>query len=79
MYFLTIYEFERLAAAVNANQLGFVEALSRAREANLHPATRRLVYDQHLSDWGVRKIAPDYVIEETTSNLDKLANMLKGV
>lgn len=79
MHFLTIYEFERLAAAVNSNQLGFAEALTRAREENLYPETRRMVYDQHLSDWGVRKIAPNYVIQETTVNLNKLANMLRGV
>jgi hypothetical protein len=50
-----------------------------AWEANFHPETRRMFYDQRLRDWGVRKIAPDHVTQETTANLNKLADMLRGV
>jgi hypothetical protein len=77
MYFLTIQEFERLAASINAGLFGFAEALLRAREADLQPSTRRMVFDQHLDEWGIRKIAPDYLIEETTNTLHMLANIVK--
>jgi hypothetical protein len=77
MYFLSIQEFERLAAAINAGMCGFAEALLRAREADLHPKTRKMVFDQHLDEWGVKKIAPDYVIAETTSALETLASLVR--
>lgn len=77
MYFLNIQEFERLAAAINGGMFGFAEALHRAREADLHPKTRKMVFDQHLDEWGVKKIAPDYVIAETTNALKMLASLVE--
>jgi hypothetical protein len=77
MYFMTIQEFERLSAAVNNNICGFAEALSRARAADLNPTTRRMVFGQHLNDMGIRSIAPDYVIAETTDILSSLADDIK--
>lgn len=77
MYFLTIQEFERLSAAINSKQCGFAQALSRARHADADPMTRRMVFDQHLDDMGIRKIAPDYVIAETTKALKLLAEAVR--
>jgi hypothetical protein len=77
MYFLTIQEFERLAEAINSGKCGFGEALLRAREANLHPKTRKMVFDQHLDEWGIGKIAPDYLITEAKNTLKALANIIK--
>jgi hypothetical protein len=78
MYFLTIQEFERLAAAINAGMCGFVQALLRARDADLRPETRKMVFDQHLDTWGIHKVAPDYLIAETTNTLNTLAKVIKS-
>jgi hypothetical protein len=78
MYFLTIQEFERLAAAINAGTCGFAQALLRARDADLRPETRKMVFDQHLDAWGIHKVAPDYLIAETTNTLNTLSNIIKS-
>lgn len=76
MYFMTIHEFERLTAAVQAGQFGFVEALERARLADGEATTRRMMFEQHLSDWGVHNIAPHYLVAESLRELEHMRQIM---
>lgn len=77
MYFLTIEEFERLAAQVAAGSIGLVEALERAKKLDADPATRSFMFEHHLADWGMAGTAPDYLIQKTTDALDQIGACLK--
>ena len=76
MYFMTIHEFERLTAAVQAGRFGFVEALEHARLADGDVTTRRMMFEQHLSDWGVQNMAPDYLVAESLRELEHMRQLV---
>lgn len=77
MYFLTIEEFEQLAAHVAIGSIGLVEALERAKKLDADPVTSALMFEQHLAKWGMAGTAPDYLIKKTTDALDQIAASLK--
>lgn len=78
MYFLTIEEFEQLAALVAVGNIGLVEALERAKELDADPKTSSaLMFEQHLMKWGMAGTAPDYLIKRTTDALEQIAASLK--
>lgn len=77
MYFLTIDEFERLVAQVAMGSIGLVEALERAKLSDANPATRSMMFEQHLATWGMGGTAPDYLIDKTTKALDRIADSLR--
>ena len=77
MYFLTIEEFEGLVSHVAAGSVGLIDALERAKAADVNPETRTFMFEQHLAQWGMGGAAPDYLIDTTTKALTKIAESLQ--
>ena len=77
MYFLTIEEFERLVAQVAVGAIGLVEALERAKVSDADPVTAAFMFEQHLANWGMAGIVPDYLIQKTTDALNQIATGLR--
>lgn len=72
MYFLTIDEFERLVAQVASGNIGLVEALERAKVLDSDPVTNAFMFEQHLMQWGMAEIVPDYLTQRTNNALHQI-------
>lgn len=76
IYFLTIEEFETLVAQVHVGKIGLVEALERAKNLDANPLTRKFIFEQHLTNWGIAGKVPDYLVKKTTDALNQLMDDL---
>lgn len=76
MFFMTIVEFECLAAAVHDGVVGLASALEKAKAADVEPQSRKFEFQQHLSEWGVGESTPTYVREKALSEMARLGGKL---
>ncbi len=61
MYFLTIEEFDRLIPQIAAKNISLVGALERAKRLDRDPITARYMFEQHLEEWGLAHLEPEYL------------------
>lgn len=78
MFFMTVGEFEHLAAAVHEGMTGFASALEKSKAADVDPLSRKFEFQQHLMEWGVAELFPDYVREKALDEMARLSNDIKA-
>jgi hypothetical protein len=76
MFFMTIEEFERLAAAVHDGSIGFVTALERAKAADVDPQSRKFEFQQHLLEWGMGDRTPEYVRAKAANEMVRFGEVI---
>ena len=77
MYFMTIEEFDSLAAQIHFGTIGMVKALERAKIADARPETAQFIFHMHLEQWGMAGKVPDYLVQRTVQELQSYADRIR--
>lgn len=78
MYFMTVEEFDSLAAQVHVGAIGLVEALERAKLADARPETAQFIFQMHLEQWGMAGRVPDYLVQRTVLELQSYSDRIRN-
>jgi hypothetical protein len=78
MYFVTIDEFDYFVSLIRESKISFDSGLSKAKESDSEPRTRKFDFSLHLRSWDNDLKPPIYVQNESEALFSKIEKILRN-
>lgn len=78
MYFITIDEFDYFVSLIREGKITFDSGLSKAKEADREPMTRKFDFSLHLRSWDNDLKPPIYVQDRSEALFSKIETILRN-